>query len=333
MNNFQSNLRVLANNYTQKYIAEKTGFSQSSINNYLTKNSEPSIQFLIALNSAFNISIDDFLFGDISKSEVDDTVYDKYLGNYLVYYFNNSYYKGEVHNNYKNTLSYGVISVVRENLKIKVYAEFTKERKDAINILKKLNSFDDIGVISYYKKQENIYKGYINVNEENIFINISNFKINDSALFVFNNPPSVKKYLGGLGTVNSISRGREHVPCVQYILLSQTALSLTDGEIYNLLSLEVPDLNIKNELNELVELIKTLYIAPTKTGLNEHQQKRILEDSITNIISSQIDANMFRFAKVTNMEDDNYYRILKESSDDWLPKNIWWYGWKIKQKK
>ena len=27
-----------------------------------------------------------------------------------------------------------------------------------------------------------------------------------------------------------------------------------------------------------------------------------------------IDANMFRFAKVSNMEDDDYYRIIKEEN-------------------
>lgn len=40
---FQENLKKLTKQYTQQYIVDKTGFSQSSINNYLTKNSEPSI--------------------------------------------------------------------------------------------------------------------------------------------------------------------------------------------------------------------------------------------------------------------------------------------------
>ena len=67
MSNFQKNLKILSNKYTQKYIADCTGFSQSSINNYLTKNSEPSIQFLIALKNAFGICLDDFLFSDIDS--------------------------------------------------------------------------------------------------------------------------------------------------------------------------------------------------------------------------------------------------------------------------
>ena len=72
MSNFQKNLKTLSQLYTQKYIAEKTGFSQSSINNYLTKQSEPSIQFLIALKNAFGICTDDFLFSDISIRHLTD---------------------------------------------------------------------------------------------------------------------------------------------------------------------------------------------------------------------------------------------------------------------
>ena len=81
-NNFQNNLKKLAGRFSQKYIAEKTGFSQSSINNYLTKNSEPSIQFLVALKDAFGICVDDFLFSDyVSENYVS---YEKFLGNYRV---------------------------------------------------------------------------------------------------------------------------------------------------------------------------------------------------------------------------------------------------------
>ena len=82
----EKNLKVLASKYTQKYIAEQTGFSQSSINNYLSKSSEPSIQFLIALKNAFGICIDEFLFSDIDTSR--EVSYDRFVGNYIVYYYN-----------------------------------------------------------------------------------------------------------------------------------------------------------------------------------------------------------------------------------------------------
>ena len=117
-NMFQKNLKKLAEEYSQKYIASKTGFSQSSINNYLTKSSEPSIQFLIALKNAFGISVDDFLF---SAYQIEKQVsFDKYIGNFIVYYYNNDSYKGEIHSNLKNTLNCGVISVLSQTKAVKM---------------------------------------------------------------------------------------------------------------------------------------------------------------------------------------------------------------------
>ena len=99
-------------------------------------------------------------------------------------------------------------------------------------------------------------------------------------------------------------------------MLSRISLKIPDGEIYNLLSLGISEFNIKNEVNELLDLFKKLYINQNEDGLSDYQKKKILEDSLQNIILDCIDANMFRFAKVSNMEDDNYYRLIKDSYDD-----------------
>ena len=91
-NFFKDNLKRLADKYTQKYIADKTGFSQSSINNYISKNSEPSIQFLVSLKDAFGIDLDDFLFSRYEDNEVTrqsitnkNNQYSKYLGAIVKY--------------------------------------------------------------------------------------------------------------------------------------------------------------------------------------------------------------------------------------------------------
>ena len=316
MNNFQRNLKVLANTYTQKYIAEKTGFSQSSINNYLTKNSEPSIQFLVALNSAFNISIDEFLFSNISFKE-ENVSYDKYIGNYLVYYFNSNYYKGEGHNNYTNTLYYGVISVVKENFEFKVYANFTKERKDAIALLKNLNYLNNDEIPSFYKKQQEFYSGSISINEQSIFIEISNKFNGDKALFIFNNPPSIKKYLGGLGTVNTVARGREHNPCVKYVILSRKLISIPDGELYKLLSINNYRVNLYYAIKDLIDLLKKLYVDENDISLNltDMQKNLIIQNKLEYHFNEILESNSFRFSKVTNKEDDSVYKIIKEGSD------------------
>ena len=324
MDIFLYNLKQLCNLYSQKQVANSTNFSASSIANYLNGKSQPSAQFLLALKKAYKIDIDQFLTEKIKFENVNNEMnYEnkKFLGNYIVYYYNSSAYKGKVGSYNYDILTFGLISVVNSvdytiNKGLKTYGLFMLKRSDAENFLKQLNEFDgDINKIEeFYKQFANYYYGNLEQNPTQFFISLKNN--NDKSMIILNNSPSNKNYIGGLGTVNSISRGREHVPCVQYILLSRISLKIPDGEIYNLLSLGISEFNIKNEVNELLDLFKKLYINQNEDGLSDYQKKKILEDSLQNIILDCIDANMFRFAKVSNMEDDNYYRLIKDSYDD-----------------
>lgn len=324
MDNFIKNLKTLASVYTQKKIAQDTSFSPSSIANYLSGASQPSAQFLLELKKAYCIDIDEFLVGEINSEAITKNVdksYNKFIGDYIVYYYNSSAYKGKVGSYNYDILTYGIISIVNEtdnktSKGVKAYGIFMLKRDEAEKYLKKLNDFnsDTKKISEFYSQFENYYNGNLEQNSTQFFISLTNG--NDRCLTILNNPPSLKKYIGGLGTVNSISRGREHVPCVQYILLSKLALTIPDGELYNLLALGLSEVNVKNEVNDLITLIKNLYISQSESGLNDYQKRRIVEDSISNIIFQVVDANIFRFAKVSNMEDDNYYRLIKDSDND-----------------
>ena len=319
-NFFKDNLKKLADKYTQKYIADKTGFSQSSINNYISKNSEPSIQFLVALKDSFGIDLDGFLFSSYEEVEVEDK--SRYIGNYLVYYYNNSAYKGEIHTNIKNTLNYGVLSIIKKNdidKNVIVYGSFYKDRNDAIKVLKSAdNSFNYDSIYNLHSSGKNFYEGNIRANLNNLFISLTNKNKDDEVYFIFNNPPSNADYIGGLGTINSVCRGREHNPCVQYAIISRKLINRPDGEIYNSLSLGYTDVDFDTPVRELVELFKRLYIQKNElvNNLTEEQKESIIENKLKYYFNEIIDANMFRFAKITNHEDDVVYRILKESNYD-----------------
>ncbi len=319
MDQFIKNLKTLSNYYTQKEIAEKTGFSASSIANYISGKSQPSVLFLLQLKKIFRIDIDQFLTSDfqINHLGAKNYSYKKFIGSYIVYYYNSSAYKGKVGSYNYDILTFGIITITEEMdfstaSGIKALGLFMLKRSQAEEYLNTLNSFKgDLNKINeFYSQFENYYWGNLEQNQTQLFISLKNN--NDKCMIILNNPPSDKKYIGGLGTVNSISRGREHVPCVQYILFSNSVFSLPDGEIYNLLSLGITEINAKSEITDLINLVKKLCLN-NNTGLNEYQQKRIIEDSIKNIISDTVDANMFRFAKVSNIEDDNYYRLIKDA--------------------
>ena len=319
MSNFQKNLKVLSNKYTQKYIADRTGFSQSSINNYLTKNSEPSIQFLIALKNAFGICLDDFLFSDIDVSN--EISYDKYIGNYIVYYYNNNSYKGEVHVNITNTLNYGVISIVKEkdlDKNVVIYGTFVKSKMEATKLLKELNATaQSKDIISKYQDIGNLYKGSISTTDQSIFIDLNNNFNGDQTFIILNNPPTKNNYIGGVGTVNSIARGREHNPCVQFVILSKKLIDKPDGEIYNCLKFDDYNINFDYAIRDIVDLFKRLYLDKNEisTTVTINQKNAIIQNKLEYHFDEILDANVFRFAKVSNKEDDKIYKLIKEGID------------------
>lgn len=319
MSNFQKNLKVLATKYTQKHIAECTGFSQASINNYLTKSSEPSIQFLIALKNAFGICIDDFLFADIDTSS--DVSHDRFVGNYIVYYYNNNSYKGEVHTNLSNTLNYGVISVVKEKYldkNVLVYGSFMKNKADAVKMLKMVNSQDNSEeIINIHLQSENYFKGDLKSTEQSIFIDLHNKFNGDQCYMIFNNPPSNFNYVGGAGTINTVSRGREHNPCVQFIIMSKKLIDKPDGEIYECLKFDDTNVNLDYAVKDLVDLFKRLFAEKNEMSINltENQKIAILQNKLEYHFSEIMEANMFRFAKVSNREDDLVFKLIKEGVD------------------
>lgn len=313
---FQENLKKLTKQYTQKGIADKTGFSQSSINNYISGISEPSIQFLIALKDAFGICVDDFLFSDFKIEEQEN--YDRYIGNYLIYYYNNDSYKGEVHTNLKNTLNYGVLSIFKDrpfDKSVKVNAIFTKERTDAVKLLKSVNSAENVGCV--YKLSDNCYTGNISTSEQSIFIDLSNKNNGDKSFIILNNPPSKQTYIGGVGAVNSIARGREHNPCIQFIIVSKKLIDLPDGEIYNLLKFNDYSVNMDFAIKDIISLFRRLYAEKNEISieLTDNQKQAIVKNKLEYHFDEILDANLFRFAKVSNKEDDAIYKLIREGID------------------
>ncbi len=320
---FYNNLKFLLkqNNLTQKQLSEKTTTSCASINNYINKKAEPSLSFLIKLKENFGVDIDDLLESDLSKmletKPTTNTKMDRFLGSYLLYFYNSGEYKGKVSSYSKNTLKYAVLSIIKDpsSEKFITYANFIKNRDEAEDLKNKLDSLSSSKAKeNLHKNLEQMYIGRLEASDKQIFIYLKSESLNDQSLMILNNPPSNNEYLGGLGTVNSVSRGREHMPCVQFSLMSKKILKVSDGEIYNLLALGVSDINVETEAEQLINLFKNLYINndTLKDDLTTLQKKKIVENSLNAIVTDLIDANMFRFAKISNMEDDDYYRIIKD---------------------
>lgn len=175
--------------------------------------------------------------------------------------------------------------------------------------------FDYDSVYKLHSNERNFYEGNIHANLNNLFISLSSKDKDDEVYFIFNNPPSNADYIGGLGTINSVCRGREHNPCVQYVIISRKLIDRPDGEIYNCLSLGYTEVDFDTPITELINLFKRLYVDKSELtdNLTEDQKESIIENKLKYYFNEIVDANMFRFAKITNHEDDVVYRILKEN--------------------
>lgn len=324
INFFVHNLKALSMLYSQKKLAQDTGFSPASINNYLNKDSEPSVKFLLKLKNAYGINIDDFLTKEVnfdkqSNQVVIEDTFKRFVGDYVLYYYDTNVYKGRVSYS-TNILKYGILSVFSEGdgQSLRAKACFFGSRREAEDSLRKLNSLKTENLkLDFYSKLLEVYDGKLELSNLQIFISLKSDRDKDQCLVILNNPPSNNKYIGGLGTVNSVSRGREQMPCIQFIILSRSALRMPDGEIYQMLALGTSEVSVHNESEQLINLFKTLYIEnkDNPNQLNEYQKKRIIEDSLSNTLIDVIEANMFRFAKVSNMEDDSYFRLIREGSE------------------
>ena len=228
----------------------------------------------------------------------------------------------------KNIEKYGVgnyVSAVLSNgiseleKDVEVYGRFYEDKESAIKTLKFVdNNFDYESVYNMHHSKKKFYEGGIRTNLDNLFLSLYNSNKDDEVYFIFNNPPSVEKYIGGLGTINSVSRGREHNPCVQFAIMSRKVINRPDGEIYNSLSLGFTNVDFDTPVSELIELFKRLYVLNNdlSSNLTPEQKESIIENKLKYYFNEIVDANMFRFAKISNYEDDVVYKILKENNHE-----------------
>jgi|LGVF01.2.fsa_nt_gb transcriptional regulator with XRE-family HTH domain len=322
-----SNLKKLIkdNGLNQSKLSKATSFSVTSINNYLNEVNDPPITFLLELKKLFNIDIDLFVTRKIKEetsllSQKDSSISGaKYEGNYLVYFYNSNSYKGSGFNPLKDPLRYGVLSVAASNeyiygedSKMISFASFFDNRNQAREFKEKLDMLKDnySEIEDLHKTIEQNYKGRLESTKNQVFIYLNSVYKKDRVYIILNNPPSEQSYIGGIGAVNSISRGREHSPIIQYIILSKFNIDLPDGEIYNLLSLNTQDIDVRSESLKLIEEFKALFL-DEKLNLEEFQKNFIMQNNVEKIVISIVKRHLFRYGKISNRDDDKYYHMIK----------------------
>ena len=333
------NLRTLIkrNGLTQKDLAEQLGVAEATMTDYCKGRRLPGIEFLFMLKNTYNIALDEFVTKSITPSaisvpmkdsvadkKVKDT-YEKYCGLYLAYYFDTSNYMGRDMAPPKDSLIYGVLYLYENpsSLEIPEYSCAAilglKDREEATRIKDYLEDLtDSTRIIDQIEREHSgtAYYGDFELSSEHAFISIRHFPT-DKALIILHHVDSNKAYYtGGIGTINSVSKGRDRMPVVQFMGFSRHPLSMSCEEIHHSLLLNYPTFKATDETEELIKLFKALYMDPdgNKEELSDYQRSIVIRSTLERFIKKSLERNVFRYSKISERDDDEWYHAIKHTS-------------------
>jgi transcriptional regulator with XRE-family HTH domain len=342
--NFIFNLNYLLDQHkiSQKKLSELTNTAESTISGYCGKTkmtTMPKIEFLIILQSLFNVSVDDLLNRRLNEtetnitfksiSESDSKIFDKYLGAYYMYYFNTN---SENINGYslRGELSYGIMFLykVSNNSGYNNYraiALFGLERdrmKSVLNALK-LNDYNTTIFINVLKTEVigkehvYVYEGTYDVLSRSLTIDLE-CSSKDKSLTIFKRPDSNKEYIGGLGSSNSLSRGGIQNPCMQYVGISKGLLECEDTVIANYLLLNDSESSALPSTNDVIQRLKEFMKNSSGLGsmLSVEEQDVIIKHHIDHVVKSIVRKSVSRYIKMSHDKEISWYKFIKEFNRD-----------------
>ena len=325
---------------TQKEMARKLGVAPASMTDYCKGRRLPNMEFFVALKEQFGISIDEFVTKDLTpsdtlappKAQVFDQqlleTYKKYCCSQFLYYFDTSKTKGRDIQAPRDSVLYGILYIYEnpdstEVPEFKCAAILGIDDRDEVSRLKsKLDKMKDPGKILEYissNYESAAYYGDFTLSQLYGFVSISHANT-DKALMIFhrvdNNKPEI---IGGIGTINSVSKGREHVPVVQFIGMSKYPLSMSVEEIHYNLLLDYPSFEADQEMvDEMITNFKALYADPDGAickGFSDYEKAIMVKSTLDKFVRTALTRNMFRYGKITGTtDDDQWYHAIKKTS-------------------
>jgi len=335
--NVGSNLKrlIAQNKTTQKKLAELLDVAPASMTEYCNGRAIPSVRVFIDLKEMYNINIDEFLMtGAPASNDGEDSnarpvpenlsTYEKYCGLYIVYYFDTGRYKGRDTQTPKESVTFGLLYIYKSmsSLGIPEYKCIAllgiKSREEAEEVKAFLaNAPYEQTVISAMKNSQigNVYLGSLEMSQDHVFIELEHGNTDKAYLIVHRVENNKGNYIGGIGTVNSISKGRERAPVVQYMGLSRNKLSMSVEEIHHCLLLGTPNVNMEAETEEIIRTFKALYMDPGETlnEFTEYQKTVMVRSMLERYVRKSLERNMFRYGKVSANDDDEWYQAIKEA--------------------
>lgn len=288
--------------------------------------------------------------------------YEKYVGTYDLAYFDSSRPLGQNTSPTERALNKAVMTIYATynaigTASFHVAAIFNcteEERAAAANAMEGLNLARDGSMVG--KRYENavmlpgpsakpearlkcLYEGDIDLTERMVELTLHQVHGSDVAhLFLHNRAATSsegKAYRGGLATMMSISRGAEHMPCIQAAMMLRStytemseyakgkrlpksqfdfyAPEMVAPKIY----LAPPKIELHEEIGDIVNYMKSLFMQNGDTGtlasLSEEDKEFCLEAFAEKKLTETVRRNILGYYKVSIQMDTDIYQMMRDN--------------------
>ena len=334
-----TNLRILIREkgITQRRLAQQVGIATATMNDYCSGRRAPQAPFFVELRKLYGIDINEFLTSTIhlppsagefaadSLTESLRTVYGKYCGLYYVYYLDTSKFKGRDTLSPAMSLLHGILYIYEEpssvgGLRYSCAAVLgIPEQEDADRLMQEFKPAE--GTVSVLEKIDSSYSrmayyGNFEMGQEHAFLNLKHAGT-DRALAILHRVDSNKdKYLGGIAAINSISKGRERMPVLQFLGISRYRLCISAEDIQHALLLSYPVVDVREEVEEVLRIHRVLFIDndDARSTFTPEQKRAVIQSTVERAVLRNLIKNAFRYAKISEEDDDGWYHLIKSSA-------------------
>ena len=332
---------------SDRELAARLGISSSSLATIRKESKVPPIfPFFENLLQLTTFSIEEILSEDLAeKTEemkysalfYDDAEWSRYLGLYCMYYYKTTAFKGRENKADRESLEYGLMAVYREKdgpfYTYKCRADFglhqdeMEERyemchEDFLKARRLRKDFQSV-LLNHFQR-DRFYEGSMAMTSSNLFVTADSGS-RDRITMIFHRPEMRSvRYIGGLCTAVSVSKGRVSCPCMQILGLSRYPIRAAREEIARRLLLGFPQIYPPNAVEDLTRSLQGLALGePSQAAdgsdafdLPAQNRRFILDGHISSIISQTVEHNLFRVVKISSRDDDDWYHFVKKFRPD-----------------
>lgn len=265
--------------------------------------------------------------------------YMKYVGTYHMAYFNTDAAIGDNRRTAARDLAAGVLTIYAGDavdgvpvLRVIAFSNCTEAEHDKLirTVSSAQQSQSIRGIRACYSKvaapsegecdttrMKCLYEGDLQLTDRNAEITMRQVRGGDVVHICLHNKAANSSeghdYVGGMGTMMSTSRGEEHMPCVQSVILSRKGFANTaKEELAAALFLEPPTVKMEKETADIITYTRALFpsedsdnpLAHLSNADKEYMLNAFIEKKITEVIKR----NFLRYYKISSHMDSVIYK-------------------------